>query len=186
MKFELLVFGITAFLVANTYYDGKFMKILVSWKKYYEMAMYAFLGLSFYLFIKKYPSQSKTAFLHANDMVKYMPIDNEAREIFSPLIDMTTNNIFTKLAPEENTNTPQFKRMMHSGKQSTKRSVSETKKKHVASSQGWKCATCGVQLPGSFEVDHIIRLEHGGTNEINNLRAQCRNCHGEKTAMENL
>ncbi len=64
--------------------------------------------------------------------------------------------------------------------------VSETKKKYVASSQGWKCATCGVQLPGSFEVDHIIRLEHGGTNEINNLRAQCRNCHGEKTAMENL
>ena len=48
MKFELLVFGITAFLVANTYYEGKYMKILVSWKKYYEMAMYAFLGLSFY------------------------------------------------------------------------------------------------------------------------------------------
>ena len=94
MKFELLVFGITAFLVVNTYYEGKYMKILISWKKYYEMAMYAFLGLSFYLFIKKYPSQSKTAFLHANDMIKYMPIDNEAREIFSPLIDMTTNNIF--------------------------------------------------------------------------------------------
>ena len=76
--------------------------------------------------------------------------------------------------------------MMNSGKGPTKRSVSETKKKYVASSQGWKCATCGVQLPGSFEVDHIIRLEHGGSNEINNLRAQCRNCHGEKTAMENL
>tara|TARA_B100000424_G_scaffold31853_1_gene21732 strand:- start:5408 stop:5962 length:555 start_codon:yes stop_codon:yes gene_type:complete len=184
MKFELLIFGITAFLVVNTYYDGKYMKILVSWKKYYEMAMYAFLGLSMYLFIKKYPSQSKTAFIHANDMVKYMPIDNEAKELFSPLIDMTTNNIFTKMVPEENT--PQFKRMMNSGKGATKRSVSETKKKYVASSQGWKCSTCGVQLPASFEVDHKIRLEHGGSNEVSNLHAQCRNCHGEKTTMENL
>ena len=184
MKFELLVFGITAFLVLNTYYDGKFMRIIVSWKKYYEMAMYAFLGLSFYLFLKKYPSQSKTAFMHANDLIKYMPIDNEAREIFTPLVDLTTNNIFSKMAPEENT--PQFKRMMNSGSTSSKRSVSETKKKYVASQQNWKCASCGAQLKASFEVDHTIRLEHGGTNEVNNLKAYCRNCHGDKTAMENL
>ena len=88
------------------------------------------------------------------------------------------------MVPEENT--PQFKRMMNSGKGATKRSVSETKKKYVASSQGWKCSTCGVQLPASFEVDHKIRLEHGGSNEVSNLHAQCRNCHGEKTTMENL
>ena len=68
----------------------------------------------------------------------------------------------------------------------TKRSVSETKKKYVAAQQGWKCGNCTKQLPAWFEVDHKIRLEHGGSNHINNLVALCRDCHGEKTAMENL
>jgi hypothetical protein len=68
----------------------------------------------------------------------------------------------------------------------TKRSVSETKKKYVAAQQGWKCGKCQKQLPAWFEVDHKIRLEHGGSNHIDNLVALCRDCHGEKTAMENI
>ena len=52
MKFELLIFGITGFLIYNTYYDGKYLKLLMSYKKYYTMAMWGFLGLSLYLFIK--------------------------------------------------------------------------------------------------------------------------------------
>lgn len=68
----------------------------------------------------------------------------------------------------------------------TKRSVSETKKKYVAAQQGWKCGNCQRQLPAWFEVDHKVRLEHGGSNHIDNLVALCRDCHGEKTAIENL
>lgn len=71
-------------------------------------------------------------------------------------------------------------------KKATKRSVSETKKKYVAAQQGWKCGHCNKQLPAWFEVDHKIRLEHGGSNHIDNLVALCRDCHGEKTAIENL
>ncbi|ADX06489.1 hypothetical protein 162276082 [Organic Lake phycodnavirus 2] len=52
--------------------------------------------------------------------------------------------------------------------------------------QNWKCGECQKQLPAWFEVDHTIRLEHGGTNEISNLVALCRDCHGKKTAMENM
>lgn len=37
MKFELLIFGITAFFIVNTYYDGKYIQILKTWKKYYQM-----------------------------------------------------------------------------------------------------------------------------------------------------
>ena len=33
MKFELLIFGITGFLIYNTYYDGKYLKLLLSYKK---------------------------------------------------------------------------------------------------------------------------------------------------------
>jgi len=72
------------------------------------------------------------------------------------------------------------------GTKATKRSVSETKKKYVAAQQGWKCGNCKKQLPAWFEVDHKVRLEHGGSNHIDNLVALCRDCHGEKTAMENL
>lgn len=68
----------------------------------------------------------------------------------------------------------------------TKRSVSETKKKFVAARQGWTCETCRKQLPAWFEVDHKVRLEYGGSNHIDNLVALCRDCHGAKTAMENL
>ena len=67
-----------------------------------------------------------------------------------------------------------------------KRCVSETKKKYVASNQNWKCGHCNNQLEAWYEIDHKIRLEHGGDNHINNLVALCRNCHGKKTAIENM
>jgi 5-methylcytosine-specific restriction endonuclease McrA len=72
------------------------------------------------------------------------------------------------------------------GDKRTKRSVSETKKKFVASRQGWKCGECQDQLNAWFEVDHKIRLEHGGSNHVDNLVALCRECHGKKTTIENL
>jgi len=67
-----------------------------------------------------------------------------------------------------------------------KRSVSETKKKYVAAQQGWNCGGCKKQLPAWFEVDHKIRLDNGGSNSVDNLVALCRDCHGKKTAFENL
>ncbi len=62
-----------------------------------------------------------------------------------------------------------------------KRSVNGYTKKLVASSQGWKCASCFNLLPASFEIDHIVELCNGGSNEITNLQPLCNNCHGKKT-----
>ena len=45
---------------------------------------------------------------------------------------------------------------------------------------------CKNKLPAWFEVDHKIRLDQGGSNDIDNLVALCRNCHGKKTASENM
>ena len=67
-----------------------------------------------------------------------------------------------------------------------KRSVSDSKKKFIASNQKWRCAHCNELLDNTFEVDHIIALYKGGTNELNNLEALCRNCHGKKTFREKL
>jgi len=67
-----------------------------------------------------------------------------------------------------------------------KRSVSETKKKFVAANQNWACGSCNQMLNAWFEVDHKRRLDQGGTNDVSNLVALCRECHGRKTAMENF
>ena len=193
MKFELLIFGITAFFVANTYHDGKYVSILKSWKKYYQMAGIAFAGISAYAFLKKYPSHSRSLLSHANGIIKYMPIDKDAGDMLSPILNMSQqclgdqgSSIIGNMPQSCGAGNPQVNRMLNSGKQGTKRSVSETKKKFVAAEQGWKCEGCKQQLPAWFEVDHKMRLDQGGSNHVDNLVALCRDCHGRKTAFENL
>ena len=152
MKIELLIIGITAFFIANTYYDGKYVVLLKSWKKYYQMAGIAFVGVSAYAYLKKFPSQSHSLVSHANGFIKHLPIDKEAGDLLTPIINMTkegfTNPMYKATGNANHGQmmhahvTPQQKRMMNSGmpsnpgKQATKRSVSETKKKYVAAQQG--------------------------------------------------
>ena len=181
MKINFAIFLITAFLIANTYYDGQFTEYLMKGKKYYKMATFAFVGLSIYLFINKNPGESKNLVKHATDLIRYMPVDSNTSDMLTPLFDFT--NARDKL--NQLNQTPQMKRMMNSGGGS-KRCVSETKKKYVASKQGWKCNSCGEQLNHTFQVDHKIDLQFGGTNNVENLAALCNNCHAEKTAANNL
>uniref|UniRef100_A0A6C0IKF0 HNH nuclease domain-containing protein n=1 Tax=viral metagenome TaxID=1070528 RepID=A0A6C0IKF0_9ZZZZ len=211
MKFELLIFGLTAFFIANTYHDGKYLTIMKSWKKYYQMASIGFVGLSAYLFMKKYPGHSRSLFTHANGIIKYLPIDRDATNFLFDLTDkremFSSNNNSVQgnrmqgnrmqgNRMQGNRMQAQEQRVMNSGmnttsnngseQKATKRSVSETKKKFVAAQQGWKCGACKQQLPAWFEVDHKIRLDNGGSNHVDNLVALCRDCHGKKTAFENL
>ena len=181
MKINFVIFLITAFLIANTYYDGKFTEYLMKGKKYYKMATFAFVGLSIYLFINKNPDESKNLVKHATDLIRYMPVDSNTSDMLTPLFDFT--NARDKL--NQLNQSPQMKRMMSSGGGS-KRCVSETKKKYVASKQGWKCNSCGEQLSHTFQVDHKIDLQFGGTNNVENLAALCNNCHAMKTASNNL
>jgi hypothetical protein len=67
-----------------------------------------------------------------------------------------------------------------------KRNVTNLMKKKVAADQRWICAHCQETLDESYEVDHKLALYRGGTNEIENLVALCRNCHGKKTMAERL
>ncbi len=66
-----------------------------------------------------------------------------------------------------------------------KRNVSSLTKKIVASNQSWKCGICNDVMDYAYEVDHHIPLFKGGSNEVSNLIALCRNCHGKKTILEN-
>jgi hypothetical protein len=193
MRFELFLIALTAFIVANIYTDGKYLKTLYSWKKYYQMAGVVFGALMIYWLIKKNPAQAGQILNASNDYVKYLPVDKSTSSIISPILDFTSKQNFSEngthyggqpiIDPRQKSSET---KLMASGRGSTKRSVSETKKKFVASNQNWQCGNCGKQLNAWFEVDHKIRLEYGGTNHVDNLVALCRECHGEKTAMENL
>jgi 5-methylcytosine-specific restriction endonuclease McrA len=132
------------------------------------MALIGVLGLGFYLMTIRNPSQSVSALNALNQYVNVMPIDKNAKGMMGPLL-----------------NSPAVNRLMQPSK-TNKRSVSETKKKFIASNQNWKCGECKEMLKAWFEVDHIQRLDQGGSNDISNLVALCRNCHGKKTSMENI
>ena len=189
MRLEIFVLGLTAFFIYNAYSDGKYSKMMLSFKKYYKMIFYALLGIGIYLLLKRNPSQGRNMLLYANNYVKFMPIDKSSMDMISPIFDFTSTDdrsfmeSFNNIDPA---NINSEKRILTSGKTGTKRSVSETKKKFVAAEQGWKCGACKQQLPAWFEVDHKIRLDNGGSNHVDNLVALCRDCHGKKTAFENL
>ena len=202
MKIELVIFIVTGLLIANTYYEGKLIKMLntVKSSKYLKMATFAFGGLSLYLFLKKNPDNSREFLGHANDMIKTLPMTRESMDLISPFLNLTNTKSFTDANHDiymnggamggamggNGMNNPNVNRMMMSGRGTTKRSVSETKKKFVAANQNWLCGDCKHQLPAWFEVDHVIALHNGGSNEVSNLVALCRDCHGKKTAMDRI
>lgn len=196
MRIEIIIFIITAFLICNLYYDGKLVKKLFTWKKYYQMAGIGLGGLFVYYMVKKNPLNAGQMLSTTNDYLRYLPIDKGTTNLLNPILDFTSkqnysndeemNTLGNFIVHQDNNVGGYEKKIMNSGKKATKRSVSETKKKFVASRQNWKCGDCQNQLNAWFEVDHKIRLEYGGSNHIDNLVALCRDCHGKKTTIENL
>lgn len=197
MRIELIIILVAGLLIANIYTDGKYVKLLSTGKKYYQMIGIAFGALMIYILLKKNPLRAREIVSASNEYIKYLPIDKNTSNMISPILDFTSKQNFNSSIDGEQFNYPILpmasnnqiaseSKLMNSGKKSTKRSVSETKKKFVASRQNWKCGDCQNQLTAWFEVDHKIRLEYGGSNHVDNLVALCRECHGKKTTMENL
>lgn len=194
MRIEIFIALITSFFMYNAYYDNKYIEFIKKNTKLLKVMMYGFIGLCLILFIRKYPTHSSSMFGYANDLIKFVPIDKNSKDILTPILDFTQKSYGSN-------DTPQHKRMMNSGIQynhvhpenytsnttaTVRRSVSESKKKFVASRQNWVCGHCNQPLDYTFEVDHIVELQHGGSNHVDNLEALCRNCHGKKTFKSNL
>ena len=197
MKNELLLILITGFVVINIYHDGKYSKMIMKWKKHFQIGGVIFFALSVWIFLKKYPKESGNLAQHLNGMIKYAPIDKNSADIISPFLKMSAVSAGAQAGAGANSGAnsgsgvynhipPQQKRMMRSGGNSNKRSVSQQKKKYVAAQQGWKCNDCECTLDAWFDIDHKHRLDQGGTNHISNLVALCKNCHGKKTWMETM
>ena len=177
MKIQIIIFIATIFFILNTYYDGKFINTMKTWKKYYQMIGIAFIGLSIYLFTKNNPNNVRDLFTYTNNIIKYMPIDKDANKFISPLLNMqnnfpqvNNNNLNSSYSNNINQNTQQFvnnykqeNKLLNSGKTTTKE-VLVKQKKYVAAQQGWKCTHCKQQLPAWFEV--IIRLDWNMVDQI--------------------
>lgn len=212
MRIEILILLVTGFLIANVYTDGKYWKLLQTNQKYYKMGGIALGGFMLFVLFKKFPAKAHDILRGSNEYLKYLPVDRETTSMLSPILDFTSKqNLYgdmddmtfpvAPMAPAGSidrlsrsgqndsrggSGQNDSRGISGSGTKATKRSVSETKKKFVASSQNWKCGDCSEQLSAWFEVDHKVRLEYGGSNHIDNLVALCRECHGRKTTMENL
>ena len=51
-----------------------------------------------------------------------------------------------------------------------------------------QCAHCNVKImPGTrWDIDHVIPISLGGSNQIENLQILCWSCHMTKTAYEDI
>jgi hypothetical protein len=168
-QFTILL--ITGGLMYNTYYDNFILNNFKQYTKYYKIGLIAVMSIGVLLIMNRNPAESWSLMNAVKQYINVVPIDRNTKDMIQPFLSKGD---------------PSSQRIETSGKSSSKRSVSETKKKYVAAHQNWKCQKCRQQLTAWFEVDHVKRLDQGGTNDINNLVALCRNCHGEKTSMENI
>lgn len=191
MNIGLYILIGTFLTLYNMYYDGYIVKTFKSNKKYIEMAGVAFVGLSLYVFMKKHPKDSSSLLKYASGVVKHIPIDKNSKDVLLPVFDFTRKRVNEENNPYIQQNDSIMSMSSNNNGQlnlngRVKRSVSESRKKFVASQQNWTCNHCKSQLDATFEVDHVKELQDGGTNDVSNLVALCRNCHGKKTLITRL
>ena len=56
--------------------------------------------------------------------------------------------------------------------------------KKTAARQQVRCAMCGELSQEDWEIDHIVSLQRGGSNDLSNLQALHKRCHAYKNHVE--
>jgi len=201
MRVELIILLIGGILAYNVYTDGKLYKMAMSYKKYYTIAGIVLGALVLTWLFRKNPTQATEMLYTTNEYLKYLPVDGGTSKMLSPILDFTLKRGgqaptgFSgggggggrgQYVPVQRQQPVVFVDENGSVKQRFKRSVSESKKRFVAARQNWLCEKCGNMLQATYEIDHIVRLDRGGSNDISNLSALCVSCHKNKTLQENF
>ena len=68
-------------------------------------------------------------------------------------------------------------------KKGVREPIDENKRNEIINSYNKKCAVCELECE-YFEIDHILPVCAGGTNEIDNLQPLCKDCHKSKSIQE--
>jgi len=71
MRVEILIFIIAGLIIANIYTEGKVLKKLLSFKKYYQMIGVAFGAFMLYILLKRNPMRAQQVIASTNDYIKY-------------------------------------------------------------------------------------------------------------------
>jgi len=184
MRIELWILFITIAILYDTYHNNIYSKKVFYYKKYFKIIGIDIAVLFFYSFVKKNPNDTHNILQNVNNCIKYLPIDKTTSSVLSSGVGILSQPIIEPSSSSFSSSVSQSSDVEK--KTIIKRSVSETKKKFVAFSQGWKCNICNKTLDHTYEVDHKIELRNGGSNETDNLVALCAGCHRLKTASNYL
>ena len=59
--------------------------------------------------------------------------------------------------------------------------ITQSVRKYVLQRNNYQCQSCGKQkTEAKLNIDHIIPLATGGTNDISNLQVLCSRCNQQK------
>ena len=75
MRFEIFIIIITALVIGNIYTDGKYLRVALTWKKYYQMIGAGIIGISICWLLRKNPERAKDLITHSNEYLKHLPVD---------------------------------------------------------------------------------------------------------------
>jgi hypothetical protein len=90
MRIGIVLFLVAAAIIANIYTDGRLVKSLNRYKKYYQMAAVGFVALAIYLMFKKSPDRAREMVMTSHEYLKYLPVDKNASSILNPILDFTS------------------------------------------------------------------------------------------------
>ena len=213
MRIEIIILAVGSLMAYNVYTDGKILKTLLSYKKYYTIGGIVVGALVLCWLFRSHPGKATAMLYTTNEYLKYMPVDGGAGRILSPILDFTMKNTYRGGGANGLGGSYSLDSGASSfagsgggagegatvgsagggyavgeatGQRRFKRSVSESKKRFVSARQNWLCKKCGNMLPATYEIDHVVRLDRGGSNEVSNLESLCPSCHRSKTLLENL
>ena len=184
MMYKILIISLIIFFINEYFFKDKLLNFLGMAHKYFKTFLIILAIVAIYFSLKK-----EDSLIGKINTLSKINLKNPMKHILEIFMNNTDNtfkkdNTFKMDTNETIINDILSKNNNFINKTTSKRSVSETKKKVVAHNQDWKCNKCNMKLPPSFEVHHVKPLHNGGSNGIDNLVALCRNCHGTETVNE--
>jgi hypothetical protein len=91
MNVRVVIVLATLFFVYSAWRGGSVLSMLAlggaGWGRYLRMALYGFIGLSLYQFVSRHPGQSASLLYHAQELIKYIPIDKQAGAMLTPVFN---------------------------------------------------------------------------------------------------
>ncbi len=74
---------------------------------------------------------------------------------------------------------------LSAAKPTTRKKFSPLVSKQIAARQHFRCSLCNRMFDDQlWDLDHIVPLFRGGSNDLSNIRALCRACHMELSASQ--